>query len=81
VRVGVRVRSCQVELLVCLLSASHATCCAPLHLLAKQVVQCYVQSMVDSVETVLLSEGTLDDPLGESPYSIHTPICMLIVYV
>jgi exportin-7 len=29
------------------------------------VMQCYVKSMVDSVETVLMSEGALDDPLGK----------------
>jgi len=29
------------------------------------VMQCYVQSMIDCVETVLMSEGTIDDPLDD----------------
>ncbi len=31
----------------------------------QEVVRSYIQSMIDSVETVLLSEGTLDDPLDD----------------
>lgn len=32
---------------------------------AQAVVECYIESMMGSVETVLLSEGALDDPLDD----------------